>query len=252
MNITRNRQQVSFATDHPDADIVQTSDFLNNADMVIPLHSYLIGGVHVIASTGPLARQAIRENKAQEQAAVAPAPASTGYTPPATWHPNRCYCGRFGGGHIPGLRAPIRGDKACEGDAVRPHDASMCGACLAGATDGPPPATARHAATAYGNYAVVSAKYHRNGMGGIGFFVGTIHAIDGELAGRRLQLMTLLSRDSEATKYDAAPVFVTDPSDPDAAFRGDNFVGIAWAVVDTVNDQWDARLAEMAARNANR
>lgn len=62
-------------------------------------------------------------------------PAADTYTPPATWHPNRCYCGRFGGGHIPGLRAPIRGDKSCEGDRVRPHDESTCGACLAGATD---------------------------------------------------------------------------------------------------------------------
>lgn len=254
MIITRNHQRVLFATDHDDADIVQTSNFLNSADLPIPKRNFLIGGVHVIASTGALARQAIREHKAQTEAAAAdaaPTPASAGYTPPATWHPGRCFCGRFGGGHIPGLRAPIRGDKACEGDAVRPHDASTCGACLAGATDGPPPADARHAATPYGNYAVVSAKYHRNGQGGIGFFVGTIHAIDGELAGRRLQLMTLLSRDSEATEYDAVPVFVTDPSDPDAAFRGDNFVGIAWAVVDTVHDQWDAHMAELEARNAN-
>lgn len=255
MQLTRNRQSVSFTTDSTDGDIVQTSEFLNSAGLPIPTQNFLIGGVHVVASTGPLARQAIREHKAQEEAAAAdaaPAPASAGYTPPATWHPGRCYCGRFGGGHIPGLRAPIRGDKACEGDAVREHDPSTCGACLAGATDGPPPASARRASTPYGNYVVVSAKYHRNGQGGIGFFVGTIHAIDGELAGRRLQLMTLFSRDSEATKYDAVPVFVTDPSDPDAAFRGDNFIGMAWAVVDTVNDQWDAQLAEMAARNAKR
>ncbi len=65
MDITRNRQQVTFTTDSADADIVQTSDFLNSADMVLPLHDYLINGVHVIASTGPLARQAIRERPAE-------------------------------------------------------------------------------------------------------------------------------------------------------------------------------------------
>lgn len=133
MDITRNRQQVTFSTELPDADIVQTSDFLNGAGLPIPLHDYLINGVHVVASTGPLARQAIRENATPVEAAQVAK--SDAYTPPATWHPNRCFCGRFGGGHIPGLLAPIRGDKACEGDRVNPHDASTCGACLAGATD---------------------------------------------------------------------------------------------------------------------
>lgn len=138
MNITRNRQQVTFSTDHVDADIVQTSQFLNSAGLPLPLNDYLINGVHVVASTGPLARQAIRENAAQADetsADAAPVAKSDAYTPPATWHPGRCYCGRFGGGHIPGLLAPIRSDKACEGDRVRPHDESSCGACLAGATD---------------------------------------------------------------------------------------------------------------------
>lgn len=134
MNITRNRQQVTFSTDHADADIVQTSDFLNSAQMVLPLHDYLIGGVHVVASTGPLARQAIREHKAQvEAAAAAAAPASVDYTPPATWHPGRCFCPKFAPGHTPGLE-PRYGSE-CTGDTDVEHDASSCGACIAGATD---------------------------------------------------------------------------------------------------------------------
>jgi hypothetical protein len=261
MNITRNRQQVTFSTDHADGDIVQTSDFLNSADLPIPVKDFLISGVHVVASTGPLARQAIRERNAQLDAPVvdemaaaplAPLPAAPKYTPPATHHPRRCYCGRFAGGHIPGLLAPIASDPACVGDAVKPHDPETCGACLAGATDGPPPASARRADTGYGTYAVLSAQYHRNGSSGLGFFVGFVRGLDGEGAGRVLQVTTLLSRDSEATEYDAIPVFVTDPTDPTQKFRGDNFVGVAWAVVDTVDDQWNARMAELAARNANR
>lgn len=259
MNITRNQQQVTFSTDHADGDIVQTSDFLNSANLPIPVKDFLIKGVHVVASTGPLARQAIREHAAQLDAPVvdetpAPLPAAPAYTPPATWHPNRCFCGRFGGGHIPGLRAPIASDPACVGDAVKPHDPETCGACLAGATDGPPPASARQAKTPWGTFAVVNAKYHRNGSSGIGFFVGTIYALDGEIAGRRLQLTTLLSRDSESTDYDGwgVPVFVVDPNNLDETMRGDNLIAAAWAVVDTVRDQWDARMAELAARNANR
>lgn len=180
---------------------------------------------------------------------------STSYTPPATHHPKRCYCGRFGGGHIPGLRPPIKGDPACVGDAVKPHDAETCGACLAGATDGPPPDTARRAETGHGNYVVLSAQYQRNGGGGIGFFTGIVRALDGEMSGRVLQVTTLLSRDDGAVQYDQVPVFVTDPTnptDPDGGFRGDNFVSVAWAVVDTVRDQWDDQIAELGARNPNR
>lgn len=127
MIITRNRQQVSFATDHADADIVQTSQFLNSAQMVLPLHDYLIDGVHVVASTGPLARQAIREHKAQVAAAAAAVP---------TYHPGRCYCAVFAGSHhVPGMTQPGAYGTQCKGDRVAPHDTSTCGACKAGATD---------------------------------------------------------------------------------------------------------------------
>lgn len=127
MIITRNRQQVSFATDHADADIVQTSQFLNSAQMVLPLHDYLIDGVHVVASTGPLARHAIREHKARAAAAAAAAP---------TYHPGRCYCAVFAGGHhVPGMTQPGAYGTQCKGDRVAPHDASSCGACKAGALD---------------------------------------------------------------------------------------------------------------------
>jgi hypothetical protein len=188
-----------------------------------------------------------------DDVATPPAAAkSAPYTPPATHHPRRCYCGQFAPGHAPGLLSRAGLAASCNGDAGQPHDPETCPACLAGATDGPPPASARRADTGYGTYAVLSAQYHRNGGGGIGFFVGFVRGLDGEGAGNVLQVTTLLSRDSEATEYDAIPVFVTDPTDPDAKFRGDNFVGVAWAVVDTVNDQWDARMAELAARNANR
>jgi len=136
MQITRNRQSVTFSTDHADGDIVQTSEFLNNAQMVIPVRHYLIKGVHIVASTGPLARQAIREHAAQADAAAAesaPAADSDAYTPPATWHPGRCYCPKFAPGHIPGLE-PRYGNE-CTGDTDVEHDASTCGACIAGATD---------------------------------------------------------------------------------------------------------------------
>jgi hypothetical protein len=133
MNITRNRQSVSFTTDHTDGDIVQTSEFLNGAGLPIPLNDYLINGVHVVASTGPLARQVIREHAAQADAAAAE---SDAYTPPATWHPGRCYCAVFAGAHhIPGMTQPGAYGTQCKGDRVAPHDASSCGACLAGATD---------------------------------------------------------------------------------------------------------------------
>lgn len=189
-----------------------------------------------------------------DDVATTPAPAeSAPYTPPATWHPGRCYCAVFAGSHhVPGMRQVGLYGAVCKGDQVAPHDASTCPACLAGATDGPPPASARRAATGYGTYAVLSAEYHRNGVSGLGFFVGFVRGLDGEHAGRILQVTTLLSRDGEATEYDAIPVFVTDPTDPTQKFRGDNFVDVAWAVVDTVDDQWEARMNELAARNANR
>ncbi len=128
MNITRNRQQVTFSTDLPDADIVQTSEFLNSAQLAIPLHDYLINGVHVVASTGPLARQAIRERNAQVEAAAV--------TPPPTYHPGRCYCAVFAGSHhVPGMYQAGAYATQCKGDRVAPHDATSCPACIAGATD---------------------------------------------------------------------------------------------------------------------
>lgn len=127
MNITRNGQSVTFTTDSTDADIVQTSAFLNSAQLPIPLHEYLIDGVHVTASTGPLARQAIREHREQVAAAA---------TNPSTYHPGRCYCAVFAGGHhVPGMTQPGAYGTQCKGDRVAPHDASKCGACVAGATD---------------------------------------------------------------------------------------------------------------------
>lgn len=222
-----------------------------------PAHRDDSGNVHVYVAglnTWRLVNESAHLFRPDVTPAAAPAKDAP-YTPPATWHPNRCYCGRFGGGHIPGLRAPIRGDKSCEGDQIRPHDPETCGACLAGATDGPPPASARRGDTGYGTFAVISAQYQRNGGGGIGFFTGLVRGLDGEYAGRVLQVTTLLSRDGEATQYDQIPVFVTDPTDPTNPgnkFRGDVFVDVAWAVVDTVDDQWNARMAELAARNANR
>lgn len=134
MDITRNRQSVTFSTDHADADIVQTSEFLNSAKLPIPLHDYLINGVHVIASTGPLARQAIRERPTPADAV--PADTSEAITPPPTYHPGRCYCAVFAGGHhVPGMRQVGAYGSVCKGDRVAPHDAATCRACIAGATD---------------------------------------------------------------------------------------------------------------------
>lgn len=98
----------------------------------------------------------------------------------------------------------------------------------------------------FGAYEVLSASYQRNGGSGIGFFSGLVLVVDGEMTGRMLQVITLFSRDSEATEYDGVPVFVTDAAnDLDLHFRGDNFVAVAWAIVDIVHEQWDA---DMAAR----
>lgn len=71
-----------------------------------------------------------------DDVATPPAPAkSAPYTPPATHHPRRCYCGQFGPGHAPGLisRGGLAG--SCNGDTAQPHDPETCPACLAGATD---------------------------------------------------------------------------------------------------------------------
>jgi hypothetical protein len=66
-------------------------------------------------------------------------PAADAYTPPATHHPKRCYCGQFAPGHAPGLLSRAGLAASCNGDTDTPHDASTCPACLAGATDGPAP-----------------------------------------------------------------------------------------------------------------
>lgn len=101
----------------------------------------------------------------------------------------------------------------------------------------------------YGVYEVLSAEYQRNGSSGIGFFVGLALCVEGECAGETFQIVTLYSRDSEATQYDGAPVFVTNANnDLTEKFMGDNFIEVAWAIVDTVNEQWDANLAALAAK----
>lgn len=101
----------------------------------------------------------------------------------------------------------------------------------------------------YGVYEVLSASYQRNGSSGIGFFVGLVLCIEGERVGETLQVVTLYSRDSEATQYDGAPVFVTNANnDLDDHFRGDNFIEVAWAIVDVVQEKWDALLAPPTPR----
>lgn len=51
---------------------------------------------------------------------------------PATVHPGRCYCPKFGPGHAPGLHGTWI---TCTGDQHLAHDAETCLACVAGATD---------------------------------------------------------------------------------------------------------------------
>lgn len=182
MDIKRNGQTITFDTNPDqtqDADLVQTSDYLNSAGLPVPVQNMLIKGRRVVASTGFLARQAMRELAATTsaetlgelmaavddlldntlnqgyyednlRAAIAsyrksllsPAPADVdaapktdddSYTPPRTYHPGRCYCGQFAPGHTPGLTP--RYGTACTGDTGVAHDASTCGACIAGATD---------------------------------------------------------------------------------------------------------------------
>lgn len=129
MDITRNGQTITFTTNPDsteDADLVQTSDYLNSADLPIPVHNYVIGGMRIVASTGYLARQAMRELDA----------ANANTDVPSTYHPGRCYCAVFAGSmHAPGLvQVGLYGSR-CKGDRVAPHDASTCGACIAGALD---------------------------------------------------------------------------------------------------------------------
>lgn len=101
----------------------------------------------------------------------------------------------------------------------------------------------------YGTYEVLSAQYQRNGSSGLGFFVGLVLCVEGERLGDTLQVVTLFSRDSEATQYDGAPVFVTNANnDLTDKFRGDNFIEVAWAIVDLVQEQWDADLASLTPK----
>lgn len=96
----------------------------------------------------------------------------------------------------------------------------------------------------YGAYEVLAASYHRNGVSGIPFHAGLVLVVDGEDVGKTFQVVTLLSRDSEATQYDQVPVFVTSAdNDMEQHYRGDNFIAVAWAIVDTVHEKWDAMLA---------
>lgn len=103
----------------------------------------------------------------------------------------------------------------------------------------------------YGTYEVLAASYQRNGSSGIGFFVGLVMGVEGEGKGQMLQIVTLFSRDSEATEYDGAPVFVTDAAnDLEQHFRGDNFIEVAWAIVDTMHERWDAVLEPKTEENS--
>jgi hypothetical protein len=101
----------------------------------------------------------------------------------------------------------------------------------------------------YGAYEVLSVSYQRNGSSGIGFFSGLVLVIDGEMTGQMLQVITLFSRDSEAVQYDGAPVFVTSAdNDLEQHFRGDNFIEVAWAIVDLMQEKWDVMLAPRIER----
>src|SRR3546814_17851498 len=92
----------------------------------------------------------------------------------------------------------------------------------------------------YGAYEVLAVSYQRNGSSGLGFFSGLVLVVDGEMTGEMLQVITLFSRDSEATEYDGAPVFVTNANnDLEQHFRGDNFLDVAWAIVDLMQEKWD-------------
>lgn len=96
----------------------------------------------------------------------------------------------------------------------------------------------------YGAYEVLAVSYQRNGSSGLGFFSGLVLVVDGEMTGQMLQVITLFSRDSEAVEYDGAPVFVTSADNNlDLHFRGDNFIDVAWAIVDLMQEKWDAMLA---------
>lgn len=101
----------------------------------------------------------------------------------------------------------------------------------------------------FGAYEVLAASYQRNGSSGIGFFTGLVLVVDGEDVEQTLLITTLFSRDSEATQYDGAPVFVTNANnDLDDHFRGDNFIEVAWAIVDVVQEKRDALLAPPTPR----
>src|SRR3546814_6274072 len=94
----------------------------------------------------------------------------------------------------------------------------------------------------YGAYEVLAVSYQRNGSSGLGFFSGLVLVVDGEMTGEMLQVITLFSRDSEATEYDGAPVFVTNANnDLEQHFRGDNFIDVAWAIVDLMQEKWEDR-----------
>lgn len=101
--------------------------------------------------------------------------------------------------------------------------------------------------TPHGRYHIVTAAYHRNGVGGLGFYAGIVLGLDGEHQAKALHVVTLLSNDSEAPEYDGVPVFVTDPGDMTQTMRGDQFAAVGRAIVDTAWQQHDAKLAAMAA-----
>lgn len=78
MDITRNGQTITFR-ETPLGDLVQESDYLSRADMVMPLKNFLLGTQIIMASNLPLARHARREwlaATAETRAAAAAAQAA--------------------------------------------------------------------------------------------------------------------------------------------------------------------------------
>lgn len=52
------------------------------------------------------------------------------------------------------------------------------------------PASVEHTSD-HGTYRVLSAAYHRNGVGGTGFYVGILAYSSGDFAGQRMHLVTV-------------------------------------------------------------
>lgn len=88
------------------------------------------------------------------------------------------------------------------------------------------PASVEHTSD-YGTYRVLSAAYHRNGVGGTGFYVGIVEYTGGDFAGQRMHVVTVptpLTEGENAGEIDDAAfwpdIYVTD-LDLAAGTRGD-------------------------------